>query len=65
MASIVLGRVPAVVVAVYPVEGPGPVLYAVEPDPPAGGFPCLLLGAAHLRPSDRADEPRLVPAGGE
>jgi hypothetical protein len=63
-ASTVLGHLPAVVVAVYPAEGTGPAVYAVEPDPPAGGFPRLLLGATHLLPADRADEPHLVPAGG-
>ncbi len=61
-ASTVLGWVPAVVAGVYPADPPGLALYAVEPDPLEGGFPRLLLGAAHLRPADWADVPHLVAA---
>jgi hypothetical protein len=67
-ASTVCGWVPAAVVAVLAGESSGPALYVVAPDLPDGGFPRLLLRAAHLRPADGADDgaaaPHLVPAAG-
>jgi hypothetical protein len=62
-ARTALGRVPAVVVAVYTVEGAGPAVYVVETEPPAGGFPRLVLGAAHRgRPTGRTSPDSFPPA---